>query len=94
LTVIVLVDPTKFTSPEYTAPTELLPTGSADVLHEATPLVSVAVHNTTDPRENVTNPVEPVGKLDTVRATTFPEDAEIDEGFCEIVKEVVFEFVK
>jgi hypothetical protein len=90
---MVLVDPTKFTSPEYTASTELLPTGSADVLHEATPSVSVAVHNNVDPRENVTNPVEPVGKLDTVRATTFSEDAVMAEGFCEMVKEVVFEFV-
>jgi len=89
LTVMVLVDPTKFTSPEYTASTELLPTGSADVLHEATPSVSVAVHNNVDPKENVTNPVEPVGKLETVRATTFPEDPVIADGFCEILKWVI-----
>ena len=88
LTVIVLVEPTKFTSPEYVATTELLPTGSAVVLHEAAPLVSEAVHNKVDPRVKVTSPVDPVGKLETVSATTPAEVAVIDEGFCEIIKKV------
>lgn len=91
---MVLVDPTKFTSPEYTASTELLPTGSADVLHEATPSVSVAVHNNVDPKEKVTKPVEPKGRFETVSAIAFSEVAVIDEGFCEMLKDVELVLVR